>query len=300
MSNPIVISTIDLLRWTLFSKKNVDIAAGYILAWYAHGVTDVKVEGLDDEDEKEKYEKIAASHPGAWIHNEDLELKIHPASSIQPKEFYDYIVLNIAAALNMPTHVLTGIQMGRVTGAEIGFADYYRDVSDDQELRMTPLIRSLYTRILAAKGKKWKYDIVWNPIYIDEAAEAKLLEIKISAADKAKKGGLTDLEESRMMINKGQIELPIVPQPLGPAPGPKNPLKKPRVEELKGDAAKKADAQRLAAKKKQKTSYHIIGGLGIEEKEMINRCKEAKDRLIKKKASEEKKLGDKILDEQND
>lgn len=300
------VSTIDLLRWTMFSKKNIDIAAGHILAWFAHGITDLKVIGMDDEGEKEKYEKIAAQHPGAWIHNEDLELKIHPASSINPKEFYDYVVLNIAAALNMPTHVLTGIQMGRVTGAEIGFADYYRDVSDDQELDMTPLIRDLYTRILKAKGKKWKYNIVWNPIYIDEAAEAKLLDIKIGAADKAKKGGLVDLEEGRMMINKGQIELdpakeieqPIVPQPDnpgGPAPGPKNPIKKPKVEMLTGAAARKADAERL-----KKKSYHIIGGLGVVEKEMIERCKTARSAMIKKKAEVEKKLGDKILDEQND
>lgn len=300
------VSTIDLLRWTMFSKKNIDIAAGYILAWFAHGITDVKVTGMDDEGEKKKYEAIAAQHPGAWIHNEDLELKIHPASSINPKEFYDYVVLNIAAALNMPTHVLTGIQMGRVTGAEIGFADYYRDVSDDQELKMAPLIRNLYTKILEANGKEWKYNIVWNPIYIDEAAEAKLLEIKINAADKAKKGGLVDLEEGRMMINKGQIELdptkdieqPIVPQPDnpgGPAPGPKNPIKKPSVEMLTGAAAKRADAARLAKK-----SYHIIGGLGVEERAMIDRCKEAKDKLIKKKAEVEKKLGDEILDEQND
>ena len=298
------VSTIDLLRWTLFSKKNIDIAAGHILAWFAHGITDIQVNGMDDKEEKDKYEKIAASHPGAWIHNEDLELKIHPASSIQPKEFYDYVVLNIAAALNMPTHVLTGIQMGRVTGAEIGFADYYRDVSDDQELAMTPLIRNLYTRILEANEKKWKYNIIWNPIYIDEMAEANLLDIKITAADKAKKGGLIDTEEGRTMINKGQIELdptkeikqPIVPKPLGPAPGPKNPIKKPSVEMLTGAAAKKADAERLKAKK----SYHVIGGLGKEEKEMIARCKTARSAMIKKKAEVEKKLGDKILDEQDD
>lgn len=297
------VSTIDLLRWTLFSKKNVDIAAGHILAWHAHGLLDLEIQGLDTTEERKKYEEIAAQHPGAWIHDENLKLDVKAAQSIDPQPFYDYIVLNIAAALNMPTHVLTGIQMGRVTGAEIGFADYYRDVTDDQELEMTPLIRNLYSRILSAHGKKWKYDIIWNPIYIDEMAEAKLLDIKITAAAKAKSGGLTDLEESRMMINKGQIELdpskeieqPITPTPgipNKPSPGPKNPIKPPM--QLKGKEAEKADAQRL-----KKQSYHIIGGLGEEEKAMINRCKEAKAAVVKKKANEEKKLGDDVLDEQD-
>jgi hypothetical protein len=232
---------------------------------------------------------------------------MHNPTSINPKEFYDYVVLNIAAALNMPTHVLTGIQMGRVTGAEIGFADYYRDVTDDQELEMEPLIRDLYSRILSANGKKWKYKIVWNPIYIDEAAENKLLEIKVSAADKAKKGGLVDLEESRRMINEGQIELdpakeieqPITPQPGipgGPAPGPKDPTKKPSPKLLTGKAAEKADAQRL----KKKYEFNIVGGLGEEEKQMIARCKEAKEAVVNKRAKNEKELGKEVLDEQDD
>lgn len=297
------VSTIDLLRWTLFSKKNIDIAAGHILSWFAHGILDLEILDMDDEQRK-FYTKLAAQHPGTWIHDQDLTVDIKPASTVDPKPFYDYVVLNIAAALNMPTHVLTGIQMGRVTGAEIGFADYYRDVTDDQTLEMEPLIRKLYTRILKANGKKWKYKITWNPIYIDEAAENKLLDIKITAADKAKKGGLVDLEEGRRMINEGQIELdptkeieqPITPQPGipgGPAPGPKDPTKKPSPKLLTG----KTNAQQL---KKKEQSYKITGGLGEEERAMISRCKEARERLISKKVKAEQELGKNVLDEQND
>jgi hypothetical protein len=301
------VSTIDLLRWTMFSKKNIDIAAGHILAWHAHGIRDWEILDMSDDDRK-YYEKLAATYPGTIVHDQDMKMSMHNPTTINPKEFYDYVVLNIAAALNMPTHVLTGIQMGRVTGAEIGFADYYRDVTDDQELEMEPLIRNLYTRILESNGKKWKYKITWNPIYIDEAAENKLLDIKVTAADKAKKGGLVDLEEGRRMINEGQIELeptkkieqPITPQPGipdGPAPGPKDPTKKPSLKLLTGKAAEKADAQRL---KKKEQSYKITGGLGEEERAMISRCKEARERLISKKVKAEQELGKNILDEQND
>lgn len=280
------VSTIDLLRWTMYSKKNIDIAAGSILAWFSHGLTDIMVQNLEKE-EKEEYLRIAAQHPGYWVHDQNMTLDIKNPTSIDPKPFYEYVVLNIAAAINMPTHVLTGIQMGRVTGAEIGFADYYRDVSDDQELIMTPLITNLYSRILKAKGRKWKYNIVWNPIYIDEMAEAKLLDIKITAAAKAKSAALADAEEGRLMINKGQVELdinkkikeprpPTPPQrPLGPSPPP-------------------------SKREKKEMSYSIVGGIGAEEKEMINRCKSARSALIEKQAKKEKSLGVEILEEQDD
>jgi len=318
------VSTIDLLRWTLFSKKNIDIAAGHILAWHSHGIKDIEVLDLQPE-ERKVYENIAAKNPGTWIHDQDMKLDIKPASTIDPKPFYDYVVLNIAAALNMPTHVLTGIQMGRVTGAEIGFADYYRDVTDDQELEMTPLIRKLYTRILKVTGNKWKYNIVWNPIYIDEMAEAKLLDIKITAVQKAKSAGLVDLEEGRTMINKGQVELepskkieqPITPQPSipgGPNPGPKNPIKPPMkvkensITQITDKEADAADAKRLGISlddyyknmKKIEQSYKIVGGLGEEEYAMIARCNEAKQAVLNRKAEVEKELGKTILNEQND
>ena len=45
-------------------------------------------------------------------------------------------------------------------------------------------------------------------------------------------------------------------------------------------------------------AVHVIGGLGQEELAMINRCKDAKERVTKKKAEVEKELGKNILDEQ--
>lgn len=290
------VSSIDLLRWTLFSKKNIDIAAGNILAWFSHGILDLDIMDLE-EDEKKEYMKIAEQHPGTWVHDQNMKMDIKNPTSIDPKPFYDYVVLNIAAAINMPTHVLTGVQMGRVTGAEIGFADYYRDVSDDQELLFTPLITNLYSRILKAKGRKWKYNIVWNPIYIDEMAEAKLLDIKITAAANAKAAGLIDTEEGRLIINKGQIELDIEKKIKEPKPIPTSPQKpvnpnKPPTRELKGKEAEKADAHRLGA------SYKIIGGLGQEEKEMIVRCKTARKKMINAMAEREKTLGKSIIEEQ--
>ena len=62
------------------------------------------------------------------------EMDIIKAESIDPRAFYDFILQNIAGVIGMPTHMLTGVVVGRSSGAETGYADYYRDVRDDQDL----------------------------------------------------------------------------------------------------------------------------------------------------------------------
>ncbi len=238
------VSTIDILRYTMFSKKNIDIAAGHILSWFSHGIIDVTWEDMED-DEKKEMEKLIKTHPGNYIHDQYVELDIKNPTSIDPKPFYDYVVLNIAAAINMPTHILTGVQTGRVTGSEIGFGDYYRDVKDEQEIEFTPLLEQLYARILKARGREWKYNIVWNTIYIDEMSEAKLLEMRVKAAELAMNGsrgvgGFIDMEEARRMLNKGQIHVdaekkikrvkPITPPNQPPKPGTPSPPIRPGVK----------------------------------------------------------------------
>jgi hypothetical protein len=264
------ISTIDILRHTMFSKKNVDIAAGHILAWFSHGILDITLTDAEPE-ERDAYLATAEKHPGAWAHDEGAKLEFHNPTAINPKPFYDYIVMNIAAALNMPTHVLTGIQVGRVTGAEIGFTDYYKDVVDEQILMYTPLISSLYERILLANGRMWKYTLAWNTIYVDEMSEAKLLELRVNSANTAISAGIIDVEEARHMVNKGQIELDISKQIKRPAPHPSD--RQPK--DPTGDREPKK-----------------------EEMEMIARCEAAKKKALQKLIDAEKELGKAILDEQ--
>ena len=221
-------SVINLLRNTIKSKINIDIANGEILSWFSHGVYDITVPGIEEE-EKDYWLKVANQHPGAWVHKEEVIIKAINPTAIRPEAFYEYVTLNIAAAIIMPTHLLTGIQVGRVTGAEIGFADYYRDVKDIQELEDTPLIETLYKSILENSGRVWKYSLKWNQIYVDELAEAEIMEKRVNAAEKAFNGGFVDQKEARIMFNKGQIELdeskkikpkvpPIAPKPDMPVP----------------------------------------------------------------------------------
>jgi len=168
---------------------------------------------MDGNDIK-KWQEMVKAHPSAYLHKEG-EIKGIELKAIDPKSFYDYIILCIAAAFYMPTHILTGIQIGKVTGAEIGTGDYVKDLKDDQELAFNPLLERIYSMLLKSKGRSFdKYEIVWNPIYIDELSEADILEKRVNAAEKALNGtrgvgGFIDMKEARRVFNEGQIELEI-------------------------------------------------------------------------------------------
>jgi len=216
------VSTVDVLRNTIKSKKNVDIAVGRILSWFSHGLLDIKANDIDDDEIKE-LKAVAKTHPSSWVHDvDDFEIDVIQPNAIDPEHFMNFIVLNIASVLVMPVHVLTGIQVGKVTGAEIGFADYYRDIKDMQELIYTPLIEDLYKRIIEARGRVWKYNLVWNTVYVDELGEANIMEKRMGFVVSGIQAGVIDIEEGRRMLNEGLIELDLNKKPRRPQP-PQNP-----------------------------------------------------------------------------
>ena len=230
------LSKVDLLRNTLKSKKNVDIAVGRILAWFSHGMLDIKAKDIDDE-ELTELKKVAATHPTSWVHDEDdFEIDVVNPDQLQPKDYMDFIVLNIASCLIMPVHVLTGIQVGKVTGAEIGFADYYRDIRDMQELIYTPIIEDLYRRIIEARGRTWKYSLKWRTVYVDELGEANIMEKRMAFISQGITAGVIDVEEGRRMLNEGMIEVDINKQ-IEPPSRPEQPNSpfKAKKKEVKKD-----------------------------------------------------------------
>ena len=273
-------SKVNLLRNIIKSMINIDISCGEILSWFAHGTYDIEEDGLND-DRRKVWEKITKQHPGAWIHDETAKIQAINPVAIDPKPFYDYLVLKVASAFRMPTHVLTGVQLGKVTGAEVGMGDYVKDVKDDQDLLYTPLIESLYEKILRAKGRKWKYNIVWNAIYIDELAEAEILFRRVEAATLAMNGqrgagGFINPTEARTVFNKGQIELDTENIPTD--------IPKPQQPESPSGSTDDDDDD-------EEQSNIYTYQLDASQKAMIEKRK--------LQAEKERKLGEEIIDEQN-
>lgn len=231
------LSKIDLLRNTIKSKQHVDIAVGRILSWFSHGMLDIKAYDLSPEEAK-NIKAVAKKHPSVWMHDpEDFEIDVIQPEAINPAPFMEFLIQNIASALIMPVHVLTGIVVGRVTGAEVGYSDYYRDIKDMQELIYTPLIEDLYRRIIEARGRTWKYTLIWQTVYVDETGEAEIMVKRTEFVTKAIQAGVITIEEGRQMINDGMVEIDPDKKPPKP-PQPKIPFQPP---EKKVEKKKKED-----------------------------------------------------------
>jgi hypothetical protein len=202
------ISDIDILRHVIAAMADIDIATGKILKWFSHGILEWKKDGANPTKIKEML-KYLNTHPDAFASDETYELKIHTPEAIDPKEFYNHVIMSIAAILVMPTHMLKGVEVGRVTGAEEGFKDYYRDIADVQSLKYKPILKKLFKILFESKNRQFNYDIVFNPIYINETTESELLSKRMATAVLGKNASIIDLQESRNIINKGQVILDV-------------------------------------------------------------------------------------------
>jgi hypothetical protein len=269
----------------LVSSADIDIATGEILKWFSHGTQILTKQGMQ-KNERTKALELLKQHPNYFAFSEKYKLEVTSPAAINPTPFYDHIAESISAALIIPRQVLLGVEIGRVTGAEIGFADYYRDIKDNQDLVYTPLVIRLYDLLANAYGRDFgKYDIIWNITYIDEMAEADLLGKRVAAAVNARSSikPIISVEEARRMIVEGQIELdpkdipedetivtPGPPQPpLGPEPSvPPDRLVKPVTRQTKEEQQEMIDAYKelqMVIKREKKLGEEVLKEQDKEE-----------------------------------
>jgi hypothetical protein len=120
------ISDVYTASRVLKSMMNADIYFGEAIEWASKGVFDVTLTGAN-QTELEKAEKDIKRR-NVLIHDENAVWTVHDIQTMSPKEYYDYFFIKIAATLDMPQHILTGVQPGQLTGSEIGLADYYKNI----------------------------------------------------------------------------------------------------------------------------------------------------------------------------
>jgi hypothetical protein len=203
------ISDMDILRHVVASQADIDIATGELLKWFSYGILEWTKEGANANVMKEM-RRIAEKHPHIYTGNEKYSLKVHNPEAIDPQPFYDYLIMAIAAVLVMPTHVLKGIDVGRSTGAEMGYADYNKDIRDSQNLIYKPGLAYIYNLLykgLFGEEREFNYDIDFNPTYVGELAEAEVDAKRSATAVNLKTAGIIDTYEARRQCNEGHIYL---------------------------------------------------------------------------------------------
>jgi hypothetical protein len=192
---------------TIVAKMNSDKQYGEIVTRFGSG----KIDALDKQanpTRKKQLEEGLKTFPDLIYHDDQYEFNMLNPTQIDPTNFHDIYTQNIAAALEMPQYILTGVQIGQVTGSEINLADYYKDVKNDQEGVFSPILINLYSRLLKANKSSFDdYDVQWNEIYIDENAEAEILKLRTEAASLAMNSFVIDENEFRDIMRNGITNL---------------------------------------------------------------------------------------------
>jgi hypothetical protein len=278
------VSKVDILRNILISSADIDIATGEILKWFSHGTQVLTKQGMQ-KNERTKALALLKEHPNYFAFSEKYHLDVTNPAAIDPTPYYEHISEAIAAALIIPRQVLLGVEIGRVTGAEIGFADYYRDIKDNQELVYTPHILRLYKLLADANERDFsKFEIEWEITYIDEMAEAELLGKRTAAAVNARSSNppLISVREARRMINEGGVEL--------------DPDYEPEEKPIQSDEVppRKNPSEPQRPEPPSRLVKPVVRAMTNDEMEMIKALNDLRDLQAKK----EKELGKEILEEQ--
>jgi hypothetical protein len=276
------ISDIYTCHRILESKMNADKYFGEFIEWAGKGVFDLTLTGANTTDLKEAELKLQ-KRKQINTHDENAEWKVLNPTVMSPKEYYDYFFINIAASMDMPQHILTGVQPGQLTGSEIGLADYYNNITNLQELIFTPILERLYIQLLKAYGRSFNdYMIEWNPIYIDETSEALIFKTRAEGGKYLFDSFAIDEDEYRMIAREGIQKLSGESVLEGETPDrekPSIPIKKDeipvQVQQFYIDLL--TTEEKLALEQKKIRQYEHEKELGLQEiKEQEQRIKAAK------------------------
>lgn len=206
-NNEFGISKPFILLNILKSKMNFDVSSGEYLDWAGVGFFDVMIENMSDKQKKDA-EKKFKEHPDVVVHDETYEIDSKNPKSLDPQHFIDYFYVNISACLEMPKHMLTGSEMGNITGSEVGLSSYYGDIENIQKLIFTPVIEDIYSEWFESHDKEWNYELDWNEIFVDELSEAKILQTRAYSAVQCVNSNtpIISVEEARKVLRDGHVE----------------------------------------------------------------------------------------------
>lgn len=270
------LSKVESLKTVMQSLMNTDIAVGEIIDWSSHGILDFKIENCTPEQEK-YMNKLVKKGNHYYIHDENYELQVLNPQMGEPKSYFDYLYIKVAALFEMPTHILTGVRPGETTGTEMGIADYHKDLANSQDMIYTPIIEDLFKEYLESRGKRWIYKIIWNPTFVDELSEGQIMEKRALAAMNAYTSKMIGRKESRKILKDGVIDI-------NPEDVPKDLAKdmqpKPAIPNLNPPA------------KKDKPTKQGWRPLTDREKELIAYEKELGELILKEQDDRSKSKGD--------
>lgn len=102
--------------------------------------------------------------------------------SLNPKEYFDVIIKQIAIGSRIPTSILTGSQAGTLTASEKDRVDYSQLLTSIQDSLITPALTDILNRFQESKQlPEQEFLVAWNRTPIRALEEAKENLIKSEA-----------------------------------------------------------------------------------------------------------------------
>lgn len=139
------------------------------------------------------------------VGGEGSDMKILNPSAIEPRFIMDAFYTEFSSAVKIPKMLLVGEQTGHLTGSGHELKKYYDHIDSVRNIQLTPIMNHIFTLLL---GDSWKYDIYWNPNFIDEKSEIENKTKWIEWVSKAYQIGVIDVIEARQLLREMDISVP--------------------------------------------------------------------------------------------
>jgi len=167
------ISIIEAAYIAALAKLAGDQSAGDILEWYSKGFFTLNIDFATPEELTEARKQLDAAknaRKNYFVGSERSKFDIKSPQSPNIAQFYDAFYIEFAAALEIPTMVLLGVQKGTVTGSGTDLTEYYDDVLSFQELLLEAPMLEVMRRVL----KRDDISLQWVPLFVDKQTEADI------------------------------------------------------------------------------------------------------------------------------
>lgn len=160
-------SVIEAAYISVISKTVGDRSMGDIMAWAGQGFFTLNVENATEDELKRAKKYIEASLKARktyFVGSEKAKWETHEPVVPNVDPFYKQFYIEIAAALEMPTMILMGVQKGTVSGSSVDIIQYYDDVHAFQEDHVEPVLLPLLVGIVGRSD----FHVSWTPLHVDK------------------------------------------------------------------------------------------------------------------------------------
>lgn len=209
--NPFYRSCLEIGRVSIKAYVDATKALGDNLVMFGHGFPVIntsdnsnrkRVDEAFMQLEKLKRKELKVGFAGF---KDDKFSMLNPGNP-NPASIINHFYVDLSAMLEMPMMMLIGEQKGKLTGSKVEMADYGKSIEAIRTTVLSPLFHKMFKLLL---GDRWKYEIYWNPYFVDEETE---IEQKCKIMEKIgelySKHSLIDVVEARQMLREHDINIP--------------------------------------------------------------------------------------------